>query len=102
MHAALQQSGGLWFGWSGQESVREDVGDAWVREQEGITYATMDLNEVDYHGYYEGYANRICSGRCFITGWTWPSLDRDPIRNIPERERAVCSATGAHPSPEAR
>jgi trehalose 6-phosphate synthase len=58
MHAALQQSGGLWFGWSGQ-TVSADVGDAWVREQEGITYATMDLNEADYRGYYEGYANQV-------------------------------------------
>ncbi len=57
MHAALQQSGGMWFGWSGETS-EGDVGDAWVREHEGITYATVDLNEPDYVGFYEGYANQ--------------------------------------------
>jgi trehalose 6-phosphate synthase len=83
MHAALQQSGGLWFGWSGQ-IVREDVGDAWVREQEGITYATMDLNEVDYHGYYEGYANQIL-WPLFHNRVDLAVFDRDPF----EKYRSV-------------
>jgi trehalose 6-phosphate synthase len=55
---ALQQSGGLWFGWSG-ETVEGEVGDVSLREQDGISYATMDLNEADHLGYYEGYSNQI-------------------------------------------
>jgi trehalose 6-phosphate synthase len=58
LSSALRQSGGLWFGWSG-ETVEEDIGEARLREQDGITYATVDLTAADYQGYYEGYSNQI-------------------------------------------
>jgi trehalose 6-phosphate synthase len=58
LRSALQESGGLWFGWSG-ETVEGAVGEVSLREQDGISYATMDLNEADHHGYYEGYSNQI-------------------------------------------
>lgn len=50
------KDGGLWFGWSGQISpharnpVRKVAAD-------GITYATIDLNQEDYDQFYVGYAN---------------------------------------------
>ncbi len=56
--AALRQSGGIWFGWSGQISEHDsnapdlfDVGK--------LTYATLDLSQRDYDEYYHGFANRI-------------------------------------------
>jgi trehalose 6-phosphate synthase len=57
MTSALQKSGGLWFGWSGC-AVENPVGPAEFRDQDGITYATVDLSRTSHHGYYEGYANQ--------------------------------------------
>lgn len=50
------KDGGLWFGWSGQISAgaRNPVRKI---EAEGITYATIDLNQEDYDQFYVGYAN---------------------------------------------
>jgi trehalose 6-phosphate synthase len=58
LRSALQQSGGLWFGWSG-ETVEGTPGEVSLREEDGISYATMDLDAADHHGYYEGYSNQI-------------------------------------------
>jgi trehalose 6-phosphate synthase len=58
MLSALQESGGVWFGWSG-ETLDGPVGDTALHEQDGITYATLDLNHDEWRGYYEGYANQI-------------------------------------------
>jgi trehalose 6-phosphate synthase len=58
LRSALQQTGGLWFGWSG-ETVEGEVGEVSLLEHDGISYATMDLNEADHHGYYEGFSNQI-------------------------------------------
>ncbi|MEO8299009.1 MAG: trehalose-6-phosphate synthase [Burkholderiales bacterium] len=57
---ALSQSGGLWFGWSGQIDERGVAGEATVREQRigPVTYATMDLSRVDHDEYYLGYSNQ--------------------------------------------
>ena len=56
--AALRQSGGIWFGWSGQitehDSSAPDLFDIGK-----LTYATLDLSQRDYDEYYHGYANRI-------------------------------------------
>jgi trehalose 6-phosphate synthase len=52
----MEESGGLWFGWSGRiaaESGRmheEDVGN--------VRYITVDLSEQDRDDYYNGFANR--------------------------------------------
>jgi trehalose 6-phosphate synthase len=55
--AALKRSGGMWFGWSGE--VRENAPlAAECGEQDGITYATLDLRQRDYEQYYNGFANR--------------------------------------------
>ncbi len=54
---ALQQNGGLWFGWSGQ--VGEETPEQPTLQQEGpVTYATLDLSEKDHGEYYNGFANR--------------------------------------------
>jgi len=56
MHDALKAQGGLWFGWSGQIAAKT-AASADVSEVENITYATIDLGQADYDGYYLGYAN---------------------------------------------
>jgi trehalose 6-phosphate synthase len=55
--AALRQYSGLWFGWSGR-TVPEFTGQLTVQEFDGVTAATVDLEEIDYHEYYNGYANK--------------------------------------------
>ncbi|HTU12866.1 MAG TPA: alpha,alpha-trehalose-phosphate synthase (UDP-forming) [Allosphingosinicella sp.] len=55
--AALQESNGLWFGWSGEKTDRYS-GEIHLERHEGVTTATVDLEEQDVDEYYNGYANR--------------------------------------------
>ena len=54
---ALQENGGLWFGWSGK-TVRGESGALHEHEEGGIRYLTMDLSRADNDSYYNGFANR--------------------------------------------
>ncbi len=55
--AALREYSGIWFGWSGQ-STPEFTGELHTQTVNGVTVATMDLEEQDIEEYYNGYANR--------------------------------------------
>lgn len=57
LQEALQQNGGIWFGWSGKIAGRtlEKPG---IIQQGSVTYAVLDLNRKDHAEYYSGYANR--------------------------------------------
>jgi trehalose 6-phosphate synthase len=55
--AALRDHKGLWFGWSG-EKTDKFTGDIAFQRYEGVTSATIDLEEQDVDEYYNGYANR--------------------------------------------
>ena len=55
--AALKEHGGIWFGWSG-EQTDEFTGHIDIRRNGGVTTATIDLDEQDIEEYYNGYANR--------------------------------------------
>ena len=55
--AALREYRGLWFGWSGQK-VEEFTGHIDLQRHDGVTTATIDLEEQDVDEYYNGYANR--------------------------------------------
>jgi trehalose 6-phosphate synthase len=55
---ALEENGGIWFGWSGKISETPPDGPE-VVEVGKITYATVDLSEQDYDEYYSGYANSV-------------------------------------------
>jgi trehalose 6-phosphate synthase len=55
LQAALQASGGLWFGWSGKEC--EDECPPELVERDGVTTATIPLAQQDVDEYYNGYAN---------------------------------------------
>ena len=53
---ALNERGGLWFGWSGHMA---SAGKARLRTEKanGITLATLDLTQHDFDGYYNGFSN---------------------------------------------
>jgi trehalose 6-phosphate synthase len=55
--AALRQYRGLWFGWSGGRTERF-TGKIDLQRHQGVTTATIDLEEQDIDEYYNGYANR--------------------------------------------
>ncbi len=58
--AALEESGGMWFGWSGktvEHEAAEPEGTG-VFQSGAITYAMIDLSRRDYEEYYSGFANR--------------------------------------------
>jgi trehalose 6-phosphate synthase len=56
--AALRQSGGIWFGWSG-ETVADTPGAPTLDTSGSVTYATVDLQRQDFDEYYNGFANRV-------------------------------------------
>ena len=57
LSAALREYSGLWFGWSGA-ITEEFTGHINFQRAEGVTTATIDLEEQDIDEYYNGYANR--------------------------------------------
>jgi trehalose 6-phosphate synthase len=57
LEAALRESRGIWFGWSG-EKTDEFTGHIDLQRRHGVTTATIDLQEQDVDEYYNGYANR--------------------------------------------
>lgn len=58
---SLQQTGGLWFGWSGAVVADEaaQAGDVHQVRAGQITLATIDLGQADHDGYYAGYSNDV-------------------------------------------
>jgi len=55
--------GSLWFGWSGRRAhVPSETPE--LIQADGLTYATIDMTEAEYHAYYVGFAN----------GALWPLL----------------------------
>ncbi|WP_425601011.1 alpha,alpha-trehalose-phosphate synthase (UDP-forming) [Dyella sedimenti] len=67
MRAALQERGGLWFGWSGKV-VRQDSGEVHRLRDGMVEYATIDLSRADHDDFYDGFANRTL----------WPLLHYRP------------------------
>ena len=57
LSAALRETSGIWFGWSGEET-EEFTGQITFSRSEGVTTATVDLEPQDTEEYYNGYANR--------------------------------------------
>ncbi|MCF8505557.1 MAG: alpha,alpha-trehalose-phosphate synthase (UDP-forming) [Caulobacter sp.] len=54
---ALRESGGLWFGWSG-ETTPTFSGQIGLERVGGVTVAKVDLEPQDVDEYYNGYANK--------------------------------------------
>jgi trehalose 6-phosphate synthase len=61
--AALRETGGIWFGWSG-ETTESSVPLPKVFKSGAITYITIDLNRAEFDHYYGGFANRTLWPLC--------------------------------------
>jgi trehalose 6-phosphate synthase len=57
LSAALREYSGLWFGWSGK-TIPAFTGQLNLEKVDGVTTATIDLEDADYDEYYNGYANK--------------------------------------------
>jgi trehalose 6-phosphate synthase len=74
--AALQHTGGVWFGWSGEtsESPPEEPE---VVTRGNIRFATIDLKPAEFDAYYNGYCN----------GTLWPLFHYFPDRFTHEQRQ---------------
>jgi trehalose 6-phosphate synthase len=59
LHAALEERGGIWMGWSGKSSGSHEPAALDVSTHGKITYALTDLTSKDVDEYYAGFANRV-------------------------------------------
>jgi len=57
LQAALDEVGGLWFGWSGRIDPGQS-GQVHEQSHRDIDYVTIDLSQRDHDDYYNGFANR--------------------------------------------
>lgn len=55
---ALQSSGGMWFGWSGEVADNAPRGVNVFRD-DGVEFVTTDFTEEEYKGFYLHYSNRV-------------------------------------------
>ena len=76
VRAAMEQSGGLWFGWSGRSSRRRVTTGPTVRLYGRIQLATMDLSDDEVSLFYIGFSNRTL----------WPLLHSFPTRVVIRRD----------------
>jgi trehalose 6-phosphate synthase len=67
--AALQHTGGVWFGWSGEMSDTP-AADPTLVSRGKVRFATIDLNPAEFDGFYNGYCN----------GTLWPLFHYFPDR----------------------
>lgn len=59
LRSALHETGGLWFGWSGDTADDTSAGPVVRTRNEGnIDFALIDLSQQDQEEYYQGFANR--------------------------------------------
>src|SRR5271155_300815 len=60
VNAALKQREGIWFGWSGRVVAENGaVPPPTVVRRQRRTFITLDLSDVDFQDYYNGFANRV-------------------------------------------
>lgn len=76
VRAAMNQRGGLWFGWSGRSTRRRPSATPNIADFGAIKLATMELSEDEVSLYYSGYANRTL----------WPLLHSFPARVVVRRD----------------
>jgi trehalose 6-phosphate synthase len=67
LQAALNERGGLWFGWSGKLAA-ETAAEVHRLHDGKVDYATIDLSRADHGDFYTGFAN----------GALWPMLHYRP------------------------
>lgn len=61
LSGAMQERGGVWFGWSGKTLPDADAEPEAAQQQtiDGVTYAVIDLSQRDLDEYYAGFSNRM-------------------------------------------
>ncbi len=55
---ALREHGGIWFGWNGKLTEGETHAPE-IEDHGNIRFIGIDLNKIDYEGYYNGFSNRV-------------------------------------------
>lgn len=72
LKSALEKSGGIWFGWSGNVVEKPDHL-AVLTAAEDFQLATIDFSQQEFQGYYEQHANRglwpLFHGRLDLTSF---------------------------------
>jgi len=74
--AALQHTGGVWFGWSGETSDSPRADPAIITRGK-VRFATIDLKPAEFDGFYNGYCN----------GTLWPLFHYFPDRFTHEQRQ---------------
>ena len=54
--AAMQARRGMWFGWDGETSEVAAEEPSVVRK-EGVTFASIDMDQAEYRDFYLGFCN---------------------------------------------
>lgn len=67
---ALEERGGIWFGWSGNTITGRAKATVKSTLQSNINYLTVDLSDYDVDNYYTGFSNRTL----------WPLMHSFPTR----------------------
>lgn len=55
----LNNTGGLWFGWSGKIVDQTEVDDVHLQQAGPVKLAMVDLSKVDHDAFYLGYSNGV-------------------------------------------
>ena len=58
VRAAMDERGGMWFGWSGRSTRRRGRSTPTITDFGDTKLATIDLSDDEVSLYYSGYANR--------------------------------------------
>jgi trehalose 6-phosphate synthase len=74
--AALQHTGGVWFGWSGETS-ENPASEPEITTRGKVRFATIDLKPAEFDGFYNGYCN----------GTLWPLFHYFPDRFTHEQHQ---------------
>lgn len=74
--SALQHTGGLWFGWSG-ETNEDPSPEPEILARGNVRFATIDLKPGEFDAYYSGYCN----------GTLWPLFHYFPDRFTHEQRQ---------------
>ncbi len=56
--AAMQDAGGVWFGWNGKIENRANI-EPQVDQLENISYVTTGLTQAEYNTFYKGFSNSV-------------------------------------------
>lgn len=59
LSGAMQDRGGVWFGWSGETAEEGVEPEVRTVEKGKVTYALVDLTARDLEDYYAGFSNRM-------------------------------------------